>query len=345
MPEQPYTTEFYDQHRQRSLGSARVAVPLLVDLLRPRHVVDVGCGTGLWLAAFRECGIDDVLGLDGSWVEESALEIPRECFRATDLRQPVCVDRTFDLAICTEVAEHLPAEHAATLVSSVTHLAPVVAFSAAIPYQGGTDHLNEQWPDYWAEHFSRHAYVPIDCLRSALWDDRRVETCYAQNLMLFASPDFLERHPALRPPTLAAATNRLALVHPRHYLDVINVLCIVQRITTAVCSVIPPGHPFVLVDDASLGAVEQRFGIDIAPDRVAIPFLERDGQYWGAAPDSTTAITELARLRQAGASFVVFAWTALWWLDHYVDFARHLRAEFPCVLDTNILVVFDLRAC
>ena len=344
MTQQPYTEGFYQQHRERSLRSARVAVPLIVDLLRPRHVVDVGCGTGLWLAAFRECGVADVLGLDGSWVEETTLAIPRDAFRAADLRRPITIDRTFDLAICIEVAEHLPAEAAHTLVASLTRLAPLVVFSAAIPYQGGTDHVNEQWPDYWVEHFRQCDYVAIDPLRPQLWDDPRVEYCYAQNILLFVRRAFLDQDQGLRQRLLTPAPGSRALVHPRQYLETVDVLRTVQRISAAVCSLIPPGHTFVLVDDAYLGTLEQRFGVEVAPGRRAIPFLERDGQYWGAPADSETARTELDRLRRAGATFVVFAWTALWWLSHYADFARHLRTHFPCVHDDDRLVVFDLQA-
>jgi hypothetical protein len=31
----------------------------------------------------------------------------------------------------------------------------VVLFSAAIPFQGGVGHINEQWPDYWVKYFSK----------------------------------------------------------------------------------------------------------------------------------------------------------------------------------------------
>jgi hypothetical protein len=45
----------------------------------------------------------------------------------------------------------------------------------------------------------------------------------------------------------------------------------------------------------------------------------------------------------AGAGFIVFAWPAFWWLDHYAGLHRHLRAHFRCVLENDRLVVFDLR--
>jgi SAM-dependent methyltransferase len=113
MPEReavPYTGEFYRDHREVSLRSARVIVPLVLRLVQPRSVVDVGCGTGTWLSVFREHGVTDVLGMDGEWVDPAGLAIPEARFRAVDARRPLPVDRRFDLAVSLEVAEHLPAE-------------------------------------------------------------------------------------------------------------------------------------------------------------------------------------------------------------------------------------------
>ena len=45
--------------------------------------------------------------------------------------------RTYDLAICVEYAEHLPEARAASFIGDLTKLAPAIAFSAAIPGQGG----------------------------------------------------------------------------------------------------------------------------------------------------------------------------------------------------------------
>lgn len=167
-------------------NSAEAIVPLVMNLLHPSRVVDVGCGTGTWLATFLARGATDVHGFDGPYIDRSTLEIPADRFTAVDLAQPVALGRGFDLAVCLEVAEHLPASRAASLVHSLAQLAPVVLFSAAVPLQGGVDHVNEQWPEYWADHFTRHGYVAIDCLRRKIWRDEQVAWFYAQNLLLTA---------------------------------------------------------------------------------------------------------------------------------------------------------------
>jgi O-methyltransferase len=103
-----------------------------------------------------------------------------------------------------------------------------------------------------------------------------------------------------------------------------------------IAALIPPGDAFILVD-------ERQIGSELVAGRRAIPFLERDGQYWGRPPDDITAIRELERLRRSGASFISFAWPAFWWLDYYAELSRHLRSEFQCILENDRLVVFDLR--
>ena len=93
------------------------------------------------------------------------LEIADVRFLAFYLKRAIEIDREFDLVVSLEVAEHLPEECAKIFIKSLTKLGPVILFSAAIPFQGWTNHLNEQWPDYWANYFKDNGYEAIDCIR------------------------------------------------------------------------------------------------------------------------------------------------------------------------------------
>lgn len=110
-----------------------------------------------------------------------------------------------------------------------------------------------------------------------------------------------------------------------------------RRATEELAAVLPVGSTFILVD-------EQQWGRDPLGGRHAVPFLERDGRYWGAPADDETGIRELNRLRRAGATFTVFAWPAFWWLEHYSALHRYLRMNFQCLLENERVVVFDLRS-
>lgn len=109
-----------------------------------------------------------------------------------------------------------------------------------------------------------------------------------------------------------------------------------QLAITEMVAIIPAGHAFILAD-------ADNFSYQGTAGRRPIPFLERDGQYWGPPPDDQIAIREFERLRQAGATFFVFGWPTFWWLDYYSGFLHHLRSEFRCVLENDRLVAFDLR--
>jgi hypothetical protein len=101
-------------------------------------------------------------------------------------------------------------------------------------------------------------------------------------------------------------------------------------------ALIPVDSTFILVDD-------QAWGNDVLARRHHVPFLERDGQYWGAPSDDATAICELERLRRNGSAFVVFASAAFWWLEYYGGLREYLRTNFRCVAETDRIVVYDVR--
>jgi SAM-dependent methyltransferase len=213
-----YDEKFF-AHRTGSRRSAEIVVPLLVDLLRPRSVVDFGCGTGEWLAAFLSAGVVDILGIDGDYVDRGRLAIPAEKFRAHALAEPLELGRRFDLALCLEVGEHLPVDAAPQLVSSLVAAAPLVLFGAAIPDQRGEGHVNEQWQEWWAARFAETGLVPVDVLRRALWRDERVEWWYVQNTFLYGVAEELDRVPELSDLRRRTAPELISVVHPRGYLS------------------------------------------------------------------------------------------------------------------------------
>jgi hypothetical protein len=217
MERNTYDTAFFDALRHGTIESAAQVVPILVADLQPDSVVDVGCGEGIWLSAFSDMGVDDVVGIDGDWVDPRRLAIPKERFVESNLEQPFSLDRRFGLALSLEVAEHLPPSSAEGFVASLANLASLIVFSAAIPLQGGTNHQNERWPEYWAELFSRHAFLPIDWIRPKIWRDHRVEWWYKQNMILYADRDALDRHPILS--AAAHPPWPLAIVHPDAFLE------------------------------------------------------------------------------------------------------------------------------
>lgn len=186
-----------------STVSAEVIVPHLFQILKdsnlvPGSVVDFGCGPGTFLNVFKKIGIKNVLGLDGPHVVNEAekgrweLFIQKNEILSIDFEKEISSENskifselgTFDLAVCLEVAEHLLPSSAEKLVQTITSTSKLILWSAAIPGQTGENHFNEQWPEYWQALFEKHGYVFLDPFRLKLWNDRRVEWWYRQNLFL-----------------------------------------------------------------------------------------------------------------------------------------------------------------
>lgn len=202
-------------------SSADVVVPIVMKLVNPHSVVDVGCGPGVWGLAFIQNGVKDVLGIDGQWHMQQLI-IPKENFVAHDLNFDLKLDRRFDLAVCLEVAEHLPRERAEGFVSMLTGYSDVVLFSAAIPSQGGDYHINGRWQDYWAALFSRRGFIPVD-FRHEIWKDERVVWWYAQNMLLYVKEAKLETMPLVKNLWKQTRLNQLSIVHPKMLASVFEI--------------------------------------------------------------------------------------------------------------------------
>jgi SAM-dependent methyltransferase len=327
-----YSPHYFDSIRGRSHDSAGIVAPLVAQLTRPISVVDVGCGTGAWAAAFKKLGVSDVLGIDGEYCDRAGLEISPEEFLPADVTQPLELRRSFDLAVCLEVAEHLEPQHAEQLIANLTSLAPVVLFSAAVPEQGGEHHVNEQWPDYWIQRFDSRGYAAYDPFRAQLWENYRVAWWYSQNLLLFvnrqAIPSFERLHRDA--PTFAA----LPVVHPQ-LTDQLGWQNKTLRAAIELMTITPPQSRVLLLDEARLAAMPPI-------DRALNQFPDDAGAYVGPPADSTAAILAIEAKRAEGFAYLAVAWPAFWWLDFYEEFAWYLRIRCDELSRSELLIVYRL---
>jgi SAM-dependent methyltransferase len=179
-----YPDDFYRNRRAATAQAATRILSVLPATLLRRSVADIGCGTGTWLAAALADGATAAFGIEGDWVKPHMIDDSRIVFTAQDLEQRFTVPRV-DLALSLEVAEHLSPARAASFVADLVALAPAVLFGAAVPGQGGVNHLNEQWQSYWAALFATHGYRPFDVIRPSIWGDADIPAWYKQNIVLY----------------------------------------------------------------------------------------------------------------------------------------------------------------
>jgi SAM-dependent methyltransferase len=217
-----YSQAFYSSRQEASLRSARAVLPFALQLVEPRSIVDFGCGTGTWLSAAKELGVRKVLGVEGAWVQHARPLLAPEELQIHDLNESVTFATRFDLAVSLEVAEHLKPARARGFVRDLCAAADVVLFGAAIPSQGGTGHVNEQWQSYWAQLFSESGYACLDLLRPRFWASGEVLPWYKQNAFLYVKSALRQTVLGRAPAELDGAALPLDLVHPDMYVRLVK---------------------------------------------------------------------------------------------------------------------------
>ena len=165
-------------------SAAEQVLPVLFEIYKPSSILDVGCGLGNWIEVAKKLSGAKIIGVDGDYVDRRLLKIEENEFVEKDLTKTFDLNRKFDLAICLEVAEHLPEASAEGFIKSITNHSDVIIFSAALPGQGGQHHINEQWPSYWQEHFNNCGFEMMDFFRFKIWNNPKIEYWYKQNLFL-----------------------------------------------------------------------------------------------------------------------------------------------------------------
>jgi len=208
-----YDSTFFTAIRPGVQRSAKVVVSHLVDwwyrVDDSMSVLDVGCGEGHWAEEFADRTGCRVLGVDSGQGAGSVLGPNEYC--ELDLAATLAAGEPlpggFDLAVCLEVAEHLPPELSDVLVRELCRAAPVVLFSAAVPGQPGLEHVNCQWQTVWAERFEEAGFYVSQGIAWDLWEDSRVEWWYCQDMFLAWQPGVLPHD----------RTKVHAVIHPEHW--------------------------------------------------------------------------------------------------------------------------------
>lgn len=194
------TIDYDHASNLHTLGGPAATLSTIFSSNLPKSVLDVGCGTGTWMRAAIDLGVQTVRGIDGIAVPEDALQVEKSLVERHDLTKPFHLGRKFDLAICLEVAEHLPQSAAAGLVASIAEHTDTILFSAACPDQLGQHHINCQWPTYWQDFFNSHGFVCDDSVRWQIWTDARIEPWYRQNMFwVRRDPTNAGREPRIDP--------------------------------------------------------------------------------------------------------------------------------------------------
>ncbi len=181
-----YDQSFMVYTARSSEYAAGQIVPILQEIASVKSVLDIGCAFGTWLRVWHDKGTSVIHGVDGTYVSPSELEIPHSCFTAAELADPFDLGRSFDFVQSLEVGEHIRREASETFVETITrHAKGVVAFSAAVPGQGGEYHVNERPLDFWRGLFRERGYHAFDFVRPRIGNDPRISFWYRFNTLIY----------------------------------------------------------------------------------------------------------------------------------------------------------------
>jgi hypothetical protein len=238
------------------------------------------------------------------------------------------LDRTYDAVILGDCIEHMRKSVGLDLLNFLVYRSRIIIVKFPVqmiqdPYQG---HKNEAHISVWSEHdfrgmdcfFAERDYICLAMVRGYLNQTMEwLPDAVVERFGYASMAEFYARDPARL---------LLADVESRRQGSAL----------TEIRLIIPSGATYILVDE-----LQTRLAADA--EHRALPFLEKNGEYWGLPGDSQEAIREIERMRRSGCTHIVFAWPAFWWLDYYREMTEYLRTRSRCVLESERLRMFDLR--
>lgn len=188
-----YKNNFFNYVDRSSSLSAKHTLSKINLPFEIKSILDVGCGRGAWLAEWKKSLAEvNVLGIDGHYVNQDMLAIEKSEFMALDISNSFNLNKKFDLVQCLEVAEHIDNSKSKALIKNLIAHGDIILFSAATPGQGGEHHVNEQKLEYWKNLFEEEQYTCIDCIRSKIINNNKIEPWYRYNTLLYVNNKVLE---------------------------------------------------------------------------------------------------------------------------------------------------------
>lgn len=155
--EKAYKPRFFSQRIKLAWRITEVC-NAIYEVLKPKSLIDFGCGNGDLVKGFLNLGID-AYGVEGSKNCICYMQFSMERLKIWDLRRSWNTPPRVDLAMSFEVAEHIEEEFANTYIQNMVRASDQILITAAGPGQGGLNHVNCQPKQYWINLFSAFEYT------------------------------------------------------------------------------------------------------------------------------------------------------------------------------------------
>ncbi len=296
------------------------------------NVLDIGPGEGKFgkmLRTVQPSARRIAVELDAAYVEQFGLrQIYDDVLVMDAARLMDNVRQTFGAVVIGDVIEHLRKSVGIDLLNFLIYRTEIIfaKFPVQIVQDDEEGHASEAHVSVWSElDFSSfdHIFMEHDPIQMAVirgYRNRAIEWLPSRFIRALGYESCAAFY-SEKPDRWRRADREAPR---RHQCD------------AALEALISPGDKFIMID-------QERSGLFANTDRQRIPFLERDGQYFGMPADDVGALAELERQRAAGARWVIITRDSLWAIGFYPRLMSELRAKHRCVLENDSLVVFQLR--
>ncbi len=161
-------------------ASAQALLPDLLSRLAARSVLQVGCGTGAWLAVALDLGVDDVVGIDDTACPPEAMRVGRDRVQQVDFARGFDLGRRFDVVLCVDLVPRLPTSSFDALAAALVGHGDVVVVATASPGKEGRTSL--------ATSLACHGLLPI-ANWPAVPSRTQVAPWHARDLALYATAE------------------------------------------------------------------------------------------------------------------------------------------------------------
>ena len=145
------------ERNERWLGFFDKIAEGIVRDLHPASVLDAGCAMGFLVEMLNRRAVDawgvDISEYAISKVDES---VDERC-RVGSLTEPL--DRRYDLIVCIEVLEHIPADEVNDAIANLCGATDRLLLSASPNDYGEATHVNVQPPESWAAALAREGFL------------------------------------------------------------------------------------------------------------------------------------------------------------------------------------------
>lgn len=143
-------------------------------------VIDFGCGRGDYLKFFKENNFKDLIGIDGTLLDQSEF-----CkFLMFDLSNSLHLPEKGNV-ISLEVGEHIPEQYEQIFLNTITeHCSSILVLSWALPNQAGIGHVNCKEQSYIISEIEKRGFKFNEARTEFLKDANYVNTPWFKTTIL-----------------------------------------------------------------------------------------------------------------------------------------------------------------